>query len=175
MSTELMQAFDFTTDDLAHNKMGKLSPRQTAKYNKAMKGGNALLFVVMAGFSVGAFFALRPFILQAFSIPDNLGRFIGGMVLFVISLWILYSLFQKDSTVVTSAQGKAQFVSRETTDTDGDGNMTHSTLYYVVLGDEKFSVERSKYKFFQQGHNYTIYKEAFMGIISIEYLGPPEN
>ena len=174
MNPELMQAFDFTADDLAYNKAGKLSPRQAAKYNKTMKQGNALLFIVMVGFAIGAFFTLRPFILQGLSMADNVARFIGGIVLVVIGLWILYSLFQKDSPVVTSAQGKAQFVSRETYDTDADGNTNSSTLYYVVLGDEEFSVGRDKYQLFEQGHFYAIYKEAYMGVISVEYIGPPK-
>jgi hypothetical protein len=178
MSTELMEAFDFTADDLAYNKAEKLSPRQLARYKKAMRRGSILFFFVVLGFGAGAYFTLLPF-LQGHSVSDNLGRLIGGVVLAGLALlflvFIFQSLFQKVKPVILSAQGEAQFVSRDSSTTDAEGNTISSTTYYVVIGGHEFDVGRDKYQAFKQGHIYAIYKDAFLGVLSVEYIGPPES
>lgn len=170
-----MEAFNFTADDLAYNKAGKLSPRQAARYRKANGAGKVFFFFLMLGVGAGAFFVLRPFVLQGLSIADNLGRLIGGVVLVGLTLLFLYFLFEKAEPVIISAQGEAQFVSRESETTDGQGHTTSSTSYYVSLGDHEFGVESSKFQAFKQGHMYAIYKEVFIGILSAEYIGPPND
>lgn len=94
-----------------------------------------------------------------------------------IALFFLYAMFEKDKPVIQSAQGKIQFVSRESDMTHDDGSITSSTSYYVVIGNERFSIDSGKYQFFNQGHIYAIYKELSLlsGILSIEYIGPPES
>lgn len=177
MTTELMQAFDFTADDLAHNKAGTLSPRQLERYQKTSSKSRVVAFLVTLAFGIGAYFTLLPFISQESALTDNLTRLIGGIVLAGLSLFFLFTIFEKDKPVIKSAKGKVQFISRESDMTHDDGTVTSSTSYYLVIGDEQFSVDSGQYQFFNQGHIYTIYREASMlsGIISVEYHGPPES
>ena len=177
MTIELMQAFDFTADDLTYNKMGKLSPRQIKRYKKASNRSTVISFFVMLAFGIGAYFTLLPFLFEGLALTGNLSRFIGGIVLAGFALFFLYALFVKDKPVIKSAQGKVQFVSRESNTTHDDGSITSSTSYYVVIGDERFSIESGQYQLFNQGHIYAIYKEVSVlsSILSIEYSGPPES
>ena len=177
MSTELMQTFDFTADDLAHNKAGKLSPRQMKQYRNASNRGRIFSFFVMLAFGIAAYFTLLPFGSEGLALKDDLVRLIGGIVLTGLSLFFLYAMFGKDVPVVKSAQGKVQFVSRDSDMTHDDGTVTSSTSYYVVIGDEQFTINSGQYQFFNQGHVYAIYKETSVlsKILSVEYFGPQEN
>lgn len=177
MGTELMEAFDFTADDLALNKAGKLSSRQIKRFKKASLRGRIVSFLIMLAFGIGAYFTLLPFLFEGLTPSGDLVRFIGGVVLAGIALFFLYAMFEKDKPVIQSAQGKIQFVSRESDMTHDDGSITSSTSYYVVIGNERFSIDSGKYQFFNQGHIYAIYKELSLlsGILSIEYIGPPES
>lgn len=177
MTTELMQAFDFTADDLAHNKIGKLSPRQTKRYEKTSNKSRVVAFLISLAFGIGAYFTLLPFIFQGLKLTENLGRFIGGIALTGLALFFFYTLFEKDKPVINNARGKVQFVSRESDITHDDGSITTSTSYYLVIGDERFNINADQYQFLNQGHIYTIYEEASMlsKILSIEYHGPSES
>lgn len=177
MSAELMEAFNFTVDDLAFNKRGELSPEQKARFAKEAKRSSIMVVLFTLGFGAGAIFTMMPFIRQGLSITDNLGRFIVGVVLVGLALFFFYLIFQKDAPVIKSAQGKIQFVSRESDTTDEDGIVTSSTSYFVVIGDEQFTINSGQYQFFNQGHIYAIYKEVSVlsRILSIEYIGPPES
>jgi len=177
MIAELMKAFDFNADDLAYNKAGKLSPRQMERYKKASNRGNIALFFIMLAFGAGAFFTLRPFLLDGLSLADDLVRLIGGLILAALTLFFFYLLFQKDKPVIKSAQGKIQFVSRESDTTHEDGTVTSSTSYFVVIGEEQFTINSGQYQYFNQGHIYAIYKEVSVlsKILSIEYIGPSEG
>lgn len=177
MSLELMQAFDFTSEDLAINKSGKLSPRQIKRYKKASNRGRIASFFIMLAFGVGAYFTLRPFFFEGLAVAGNLVRLIGGIVLTGVALFFLYAMFEKDKPVVKSAEGKVQFVSRESETPLSDGTSTTTTTYYVVIGDERFVVGPDKYQLFNQGDIYAIYKEVSVlsSILSIEYIGPSEN
>ena len=176
MSIELMKAFNFTADDLAHNKMGKLSAQQTARFSKTSKKGTVLLILLTLGLGTGAYFTLAPFILQGLGITGNVDRLIGGIVLTGLALFFFYLGFQKDEPGIESAQGKAQFISRESSSTDSEGHVSHFTNYYVVIGDHEFDIGREKYKLFNQGHIYTVYNaKSLLGILSVEYNGPPVN
>jgi len=177
MTTELMQAFDFTADDLAHNRTGQLSPRQVKRFKKASTRSRIVAFFVALAFGFGAYIVLLPFIDQGLVPGENLVRLIGGIVLAGLALFFLFAMFEKDKPVIKSAQGKVQFVSRDSDVTHDDGTVTSSTSYYVVIGDEQFSIDSGQYQFFNQGHVYTIYREAseLSGILSVEYHGPPES
>ena len=179
MSTELMKAFNFTADDLAHNKAGKLSPSQVARYKRAMRGGGILFFFLMLICWVATYFTLVPFS-QGLSISDNLGRLIGGVVLVGLALLFLVftfqSLFPKIKPAFINAQGKAQFVSRDSSTPNSQGGSTTSTSYYVVIDGNEYDIGGSdKYEAFEQGHIYAIYMDAFIGILSVEHIGPPEG
>ena len=57
--------------------------------------------------------------------------------------------------------------------TNGEGT---TVSYYVVIGDHEFGVKQGQYQAFIQGHIYAIYLESNFGfILSIEYIGPPED
>ncbi len=172
MTTELMKAFDFTAEDLAFNKMQQLSPRQTRRLKKNRGQTTVGLTLFMLAIGTGAVFTLLPFIRQTLSITDDVGRLIGGVVLAGLSLIILFLLLMGDEEpVVKSVRGKAQFLRKES-DVD---NEVSSTSYYVVIGEREFVVERDKYQALTQGHIYTIYSAVGLGILSIEYIGPPGN
>jgi hypothetical protein len=177
MSVELMNAFDFTADDLAHNKAGKLSARQLKRLQKASNKGRIVSFFVMLAFGIGAYFTLSPFLLDELTVAGNIVRLIGGIILAGVSVFFLYAIFERDNPVIKSAQGKVQFVSRESDTTHDDGTVTSSTSYYVVIGNEQFPINSGQYQYFNQGHIYTIYKEVSVlsRILSIEYIGPPES
>jgi hypothetical protein len=177
MSTELMKAFDFTEEDLAHNKAGKLSPRQLKRLKRASNRGRIVSFFVMLAFGIGAYFTLNPFLLDGLAIAGNVVRLVGGIILAGLSLFFLYAIFERDNPVIKSAQGKVQFVSRESDTPNEDGTVTSSTSYYVVIGNERFTINSGQYQFFNQGHIYAIYKEVSVlsRILSIEYIGPPES
>jgi hypothetical protein len=177
MSAELMKAFDFNADDLSHNKAGKLSPRQAKRFKKASNRAWIFAFIVMLGFGGGAYFTLSPFLIDGLPLAGNIVRLIGGIILAGIALFFLYTIFEKDEPVIKSAQGKIQFVSRESDMTHDDGTVTSSTSYYVVIGDEQFTINSGQYQYFNQGHIYAIYKEVSVlsKILSIEYIGPSES
>jgi len=172
-----MKAFDFTADDLAQNKAGRLSPCQLKRLKRASNRGRIVSFFVMLAFGIGAYFTLSPFLIDGLMIVGNIVRLIGGIILAGLALFFLYAIFERDKPVVKSAQGKIQFISRESDMTHDDGTVTSSTSYYVVIGDERFTVNSGQYQFFNQGHIYAIYKETSMlgKILSIEYIGPPES
>ncbi len=72
-------------------------------------------------------------------------------------------------------QVKAQFISRENSSTDADGLETNFTSYYVLIGEHEFNIGRDKYQAFNQDHIYKIFNEnSLLGILSIEYIGPPK-
>lgn len=173
-----MQAFNFTAEDLAYNKASKLSPPQIARYKKSMRAGSVLFFFLMLILWATAYFTLQPF-LEGLPISGNLGRLIGGVVqigfaiLFLV--FVLQALFQEIKPVFINARGKAQFVSRDHSTTDSQGSTISSTTYYVVIDDHEFDVGRDKYQVFKQGHIYAIYNDAFLGVLSVEYIGPPED
>ena len=177
MTTELMQAFDFTADNLAHNKTGQLSPSQLKRFKRASTRSSIVAFFVALAFGFGAYVTLLPFWDQGLVPGENLVRLIGGILLAGVALFFLYAMLQKDNPVIKSAQGKVQFISRDSDVTHDDGTVTSSTSYYVVIGDEQFSIDSKQYQFFNQGHIYTIYKEIseLPGILSVEYHGPPES
>ena len=168
-----MKAFDFTENDLANNRIGKLSPRQADRYKRSNTWGKVLFFFLMLGFGVGTYFTLGPILLKNLSIHDHLGQFIGGVILDGLALLFLYFLFEKESPVIRSVQGPVQFVTREAEMPGADGQTYHSTRYYVVIDGHEFDVGSDRYPLFKQGHIYAIYSEVFIGILSVEYIGPP--
>jgi hypothetical protein len=176
MTTELMKAFDFTAEDLSYNKMGKLSPGQAARFSRKKGTGIVVFIVLTLAAGIGTFFVLQPFLLEGIAISDNAGRFIGGCVLAGLTLLFLYFSFQTDGPVIKKSQGKAQFVRREESTMDDEGHTTTDIMYYVVIGDREFGIDRDKVQVFEQGHIYTVYNDNFLlGILSIEYNGPPAS
>jgi hypothetical protein len=177
MSTELMRAFDFTGDDLALNRAGQLSPRQTERVRRRARNTKirAVVFGLIAG--VIAIYLLLPFILALSVKAAGVGQLIGGLVLAGLSLLLLSEIAEKPRTDVQSAQGKAQFLRRESTDVDGEGQpIGTTTQYYVVIGEHEFTLQRADYEAFTQGHVYNIYfLTGPTEVLSIEYVGPPET
>jgi|SRR5665811_510964 len=153
MNTELMEAFDFTAEDLASNELNRLSPRQAQRFAKNRKRDIVVLIIFMLGFAAVAVFLLLPFIRQEQSISSNLGRFIFGVVLAILSLLIFLVLLKREEPVVKSVQGKAQFVQKEI---PGVEDRSGYTEYSVVIGEHKFAIEMDKYEAFNQGHIYTV-------------------
>ena len=156
--------------------MNMLSRRQVKRVKRKRILATIIVGFIMLGFGTGAVFALLPFVNREMPISDDWGRFFGGVVLTCVALLLLWFfsslLFLKKSTV-ERVQGKAQFVRKEVDDADGEGtNVSH----YVVIGDHEFGVKKGQYPAFTQGHIYAIYLESNLGLIlSLEYIGPPED
>jgi hypothetical protein len=174
MIAELMNAFDFTAEDLTLNKSGQLSARQLdrlADWSRRTKIGSVIVALILGTVAV---FVMLP-IAQTLSLEGNVGRLIGGLALAAVALLFFSALFDKQKIDIQSAQGKAQFVRRDTDTTDEDGIVTTTTSHYVVIGGHEFTVKTKQYDAFNQGHIYTVYHMQHpLGILSIEYVGPPE-
>jgi hypothetical protein len=172
--SELMAAFDFTQEDLTYNRNGQFSPAQFARYKRSDNWARVFSWVVLLGSAAGTYFVLRPFFFDGLPIRGNLGRLIGGGLLAAVALLFLYAVFEKKDPVILTARGPAQFVSREHASQTGD-QTSYSTSYYVDLAGTEIEIGHGKFSVFKQGHIYVIYREASIGILSVEYIGPPPD
>lgn len=173
MSVDLMSAFDFSVEDLSANKSGQLSARQLERLAKADRKQKITLAIFgTLGVAIGTFL-LMPVIL-GLTTENKIGFLVGGVIVGGLGLLFLSGLFDKPRTDISVTQGKAQFVSRESSTHDEDGGVTYHTSYYVVIGGKDFQVKSSQYEAFNQGHVYTVYHAPHpLNILSIEYVGPP--
>ena len=180
MTDKLMTAFDFTAEDLDHNQRGQLSPRQSKLLMKRTQGQKRTMGIVgVVGLAIAIYLAL-PFI-QAMSLKAaSLGQLIGAVVVLGISLLFFSGLFDKPSGQVIPVEGRVQFISRDSSTTHEDGTVTTDTSFYIVVGENEFVVKSGQYDAFTQGHVYRVYKSGISlfessEILSIEYLGPPQE
>ena len=174
MSSDLMQSFRFTTDDLMHNKQGRLSPRQATRLKNNNRIGAVIMFILLLVSAVFTVILLRPFVFDGMAPFDELVRLLGGLALSLLSLLFLANffkfLFRKKDPVVTQIQGKVSgVISREERDHEGDKVM----VYYVEIGDQEINIQRHQATAFQEGHTYAIYRDAVLGNLSVEHLGGP--
>ena len=173
MAVDLKDAFGFTTDELALNKSGQLSRRQRAQAVKQAnrKKVTSVILALVAG--AIAIYSLLPFV-RTFSMAGGVDRLIGGSVFAVLSLLFFTALWQKPALDVQHVQGKVQFVRRDSDVVEDDNRVITTTTYYLVIGEQEFAIDRSKYEAFDQGHVYAIYYlTPAQGILSAEYIGPP--
>ena len=176
MNSDLMRAFNFTADDLTHNKQGRLSQRQTTRLKTNNRLGAIIMFILLLPSAVFTFVVLRPVIFTEVGLFDDLFRLLGGVALSLLSLLFLGNFFRfllrKKNPVVTKVQGKvSSVISREERDHEGDKVIVH----YVVIGNEEIHIQQRQAATFQEGHTYAIYRDAVLGNLSIEHLGgPPE-
>jgi len=171
----LLDAFNFTEEDLLYNRQGQLSPRQIENLASADRRGKvaiAIASLVSAAIAIGL---LLPFI-QAMSLEAaNLGRAICGVPIFLLAILFFFGIFRKPDRGVKQIEGVVQFVSRDSTTTQDD-TVVSTTGFYILVGEKEFPVKTEQYKVFTQGHIYRVYYgvAASMGILSVEYLGPPD-
>lgn len=176
MNSDLMRAFNFTADDLIHNKQNRLSPRQAARLKTNNRLGAIILFIFLLPSAIFTFVVLRPVLFKEVAPFDDLWRLLGGVALLLLSLLFLGNfirfLFRKKNPVVTMVQGKvSSVISREERDHEGDKVRVH----YVVIGEEEIHIQQRQAAVFREGHTYTIYRDAVLGNLSVEHLGgPPE-
>lgn len=175
MTSKLMQAFDFTEKDLSHNRQGQLSPRQLENLTRQTRSSKGrLLSIGLICLGIAVYLAL-PFI-QSMSLQGDILRLIGVVGLSGLSIMFFSSLFDRPDLKVSSAEGRVQFISREST-TDEDGTLITHTHFYIVIGKNEYAVDSSQYDAFSQGHVYRVYSGSTdllsSGILSIDYLGPP--
>ena len=172
----LMEAFNFTDEDLSYNRQGQLSPRQMERLASADRKGKVT--VVIASLVTGAIAIglLLPFI-QAMSLEAaNLGRAICGVPLIFLSILFFFGLFRRPDRGVKMVEGRVQFVSRDST-TQQDEAVVTTTGFYIIVGEKEFPVKTEQYNAFTQGHVYRVYHgvAATLGILSVEYVGPPPD
>jgi len=176
MNSDLMRAFNFTADDLTHNKQGRLSPRQAARLKTNNRLGAIVMFVFLLPSAAFTFVVLRPIIFKEMAPFDDLWRLLSGVALLLLSLLFFGNffrfLFRKKNPVVAKVMGMVSTViSREERDHEGD----RVTVHYVVIGDNEIHIQQRQAAVFQEGHTYVIYRDAVLGNLSVEHLGgPPE-
>ena len=172
MTTNLMQAFDFTEHDLERNKLGVLSERQTKRFKRRHTRDRILALVLMVGVLIGAWFALDPYVTARSSAAGPSDRLIGGIVLLIFAFILLLGIFGRAKMNIQRAEGIAQFVQRESDHIDADGHHVSSTISVVVIGDYDVKVKTNQYQYFTQGDRYAIYyNPGTLGVLSIEHLG----
>jgi hypothetical protein len=176
MNSDLMRAFQFTVEDLAHNKQGRLSPQQVTRLQRNNRAGAVIMFILLIPSAVFTFIVLRPIIFKEQGMFDDLWRLSGGVALALITLLFFLNFFKfllrKKDPVVTKVQGKVRSViSREERDHEGD----KVTMYYVVIDEQEIRIRRLQTGVFHEGHTYAIYRDAVLGNLSVEHIGgPPE-
>jgi hypothetical protein len=181
MTDKLMTAFDFTVEDLDHNRRGQISPRQQAMAAKSTGQTRRGLVIITIICLAVAFWLALPFLRSMSLAPANetqgLMQLICSVGLFGLGLLFFSGLFNKPETGIKSAEGKVQFISRESSTTREDGGMDTHTTFYIVVGEDEFVLQSEQYDAFTQGHVYRVYGGSRMlfdsEILSVEYMGPP--
>jgi len=174
MPTDLMTAFDFTNEDLLHNRTGDLSPRQQQAQKKYSGKNRVQMAVAGLVFGVAGIVLLLPFI-RTFS-PDAapIWRIVVGGASIAVGLFFGSGIFDKYTIKIEETEGRAQFLRRESSSTDADGTTSSSTTNLLVIGGFEFPVKLAQYDALNQGHVYKAYfSRAPYQIWSIEYIGPP--
>jgi hypothetical protein len=180
MTDKLMTAFDFTSEDLEYNRRGQLSPRQTKQLlDRTRKQKLVFLVASVVGLGIGVYLIL-PFVLEMSLQAANLGQLIGAAVALGLSALFFFGLWDKPGGDVIPVEGRVQFISRESSTTREDGGMDTHTNFYIVVGENEIGVKSSQYDAFTQGHMYRVYRSGISEfesseILSIEYLGPPQE
>lgn len=176
MNSDLMQAFNFTADDLAHNKQGRLSPRQINRLKVNNRVGAVVMLVLLFVSVVLTLVLFWPFIFSGLVLIDGLFRLLGGLVLGFLSLLFFANffrfLFRTSNRVITKVVGDLRgVINRKERDHEGD----KVTVYYVLIGEQEIPIWERQSRLFQDGHTYAIYIDKILGNISVEHLGGPTN
>jgi hypothetical protein len=181
MNSDLMRAYNFSPDDLAQNKQGRLSPRQVSRLKKNNRIGAILMFIFLLVTAPFTVIVLRPLVINGVSsFVDDFFRIFGGGVLLLLSLLFFFNLFKfllrTNNPVVTKVEGVAQgIISRKEKTTDSDGGAMYVTVYYVLIGEQEVQVQQRHTSLFQEGYTYAVYKDKVLGIVSVEQLGGLEQ
>lgn len=179
MNSDLMRAYNFSPEDLAHNKQGRLSPKQVVRLKKNNRAGAILMFILLLIIIPFTVIVLRPLVINGVSsIIDDFFRLFGGGVLLLFSLLFLLNFFKfllrTDNPVVTKIEGEARgIISRKEKTTDSDGGAMWVTVHYVLIGDQEVQIQQRHTSLFQEGHTYAIYRDKVLGIVSVEHLAGP--
>ena len=170
MSAELMQVFDFTSEDLAANQQGRLSDQQRQRAAAGMRRTKITMVIAILVLATIAMYVLLP-VVRTLSIEGNVGGLVGGGLLAGLALLLFTGLFEKPPSQFESAQGKAQFVQRESS-VHQDDQVMFTTHNYVVIGEYDLSIKKEQYALFTEGHVYrAYYGQEPLGLLSIEYVG----
>ena len=173
MAADLTETFGFSDEDLEYNRLGNLSPRQTAEALRSMRRnriGYAVLATICAAVAAGLTVTL-----VVDGIEGNVGYLIGAIVAAAGVLLFVPGLFEGPDTKVRVAEGRARFVESESDTVDGDGIVIGtSTIQLLLLDGESFQIDPDQFGALAEGHLYRVYHQPRPDpILSVEYVSAP--
>ena len=172
-----MQAFQFTADDLTHNKQGKFSARQAAAMKSNNRIGALLMFIFLILSAVFGFIVARPILFGQVGLFDDIFRLIGGGFLAFLTLFFLWHflrfVLRTGKPSITKFEGTVERVfSRQEEDKNAEfGGMI--TVHLIAIAGREIYIQQRQMSAFHQGHRYALYVDKLFGILSVEYLGGP--
>jgi hypothetical protein len=179
-SANLQAALNFTDADLADNRVGRLSPTQSARMAKGQKTSRVSMYVMIGVVVVflvvvGVVFLPQSFAAQPGS-SSAIPPWIIVLVIAVIALimFISFARTRRGIRNLTGAVLSVDGVANPKISTFGDANQEMmNTLYRVRVGDMNFPVPgRAQVDAFEKGKSYRAYylKSTVPVLISAEEL-----
>jgi len=174
---QLMNYFQFDTDDLYSNQNNRLTEKQRqrlialeASRRRTSTGFGIFLMVLGLGGLIGAIVAVASNQDLGFRIGFGIGF---GVVWPVVWGGLGYMMFKsgrkKRPLEVTNVRGRANVVAHETRHEDSDGHTTTRVNYELHIGGQSFGVDSNAADVVFQGDEYILYYvDATKDILSIE-------
>ncbi|PWH15739.1 MAG: hypothetical protein DDG60_05310 [Anaerolineae bacterium] len=173
MTTRLMQLFEFTQEDLAYNRQGRLSPRQTARLTSKRRGFKLILLVLGLTLACGGGGALA--VLGILSVSQStvtgLGMLVGAGIFALLGAPFIFLGIKPMSPVkIAVAQGPIRLARVQRT-----RRVNNSTSTYVAtelhLADKIFTVPDESFSALEEGAAYAVYYwDGLTDIFSLEKL-----
>ena len=146
----------FDDRDLFANRNGRFSEKQSKKFAELDRSTSRLLLVVAIVILVGAIW--RSVVL--FNTTESWTDWILPVILFSISIWLVWGTFNRVDTVVARAEGVVNFVkvvSKTGSVTDAEIDRTEVSSYEMHVGGVAFDNANPALIEYMQGDTYAIY------------------
>lgn len=159
MTTRLMQAFDFTLEDLEYNRRGALSPRQTARVTKKRRAQK--IFLLALGLLLacvgGGVMAWQGFSSLPQDSSAGIGMLVGAGVFALFGAPLIFLGVKPMRAVkVAAAKGAARVARVQRT-----RRVNNSTSTYIAtelhLADKIFTVPDETFPELEDGAAYAVY------------------
>lgn len=162
--------FAFEENDLIANREGRLSEKQTKRIKDADRFADQFLLALFLLLLSGAIFLA----ILAFYRWNNIGLWIGTIVVFLVAMWIYRGVRTEIDDRVQKVQGKVDFVKVEKqTGSASDPSYKRSKVssYEMRVGDEAFANVNSALIEYMQGGIYAVYfTKTTRQILSVEAI-----
>jgi len=163
---ELQQALGFTSDELAANRNGQLTPGQIEKLSRSVRGQETGCLILIP---IISFFAA----VVGFGIGQTWVAGVATLIMALIILAILYLFVVRRSgrTLHSGMVRKITGIASVRVSTSRSASSS-TTSYIVQIGSESFFVSRQVYAAFKEGKSYTVYYVVLVGqsIVSADVL-----